>query len=142
MSKKAKGKKAKKERKDRNAAVVKQCVRYMQSLAAWRAGFTADPDGDGKTAEPLADYQIKCSKKALVKLARMRATTAEAVQAKALIVSPMIEDNREVGNLEEEEEAFLSSFAADVKVFLQTIIDENWRASHTSNDAAAPQPTT
>jgi hypothetical protein len=101
-----------------NTALIRECVIYAQSIAAHDAGFNVDPDGNMIHAAPLGDYHIDRAHQALVKISRIPVTTAEGLQAKARIVRA----------LEKHEEAFLLSFAADVKAFLEPTIDEHWHA--------------
>jgi hypothetical protein len=109
-----------------DTALIRECVIFAQSLGAYAVGFKADPDGDNKHAASLGSFHLDRARQALTKLLRTRATTAEGLQAKARIV-PMMLDNS-AGDLDEDDEAFLLSFAADVKAFLKPTIDEHWRA--------------
>jgi hypothetical protein len=102
-------------------------VIYAQSVAAHNAGFKADPDGDSADAETLGARQIARANLALAKITSIPPTTAEGLQSKARIVPMMIDDS--LGSrIEDNEIAFLVSFAAEVKKFLEPIINEHWSA--------------
>jgi hypothetical protein len=115
-----------------NIALIRECVVFAQSIAAYEAGFKADPDGNNAHAAALGNHHLARARQALVKLSHTPATTAEGLQAKARIVSVVIDEAHQ--SIERHEEAFLLSFAADVKAFLGPTINEHWRA-----DLAAKQ---
>jgi len=74
---------------DHDAIVA--CVEYAQAVAAVRASFAADPDGNSIHAEKaVVPYEAK-AKKALTAASSTRATTAAGLDSKARIL-PMILD--------------------------------------------------
>jgi hypothetical protein len=105
-------------------ALIRECVIYAQSVAAWAGGFDADPDGDSAHAAPLGKSHFARAEQALAKISRTPAMTAEGLQAKARIV-PAIMKAAAGCVMDKEEGAFLSSFGADVKAFLEPILDDH-----------------
>jgi hypothetical protein len=106
--------------------LIKECVVYAQSVAAAVAGFEADPDGNNKHAAQLSDRHNNRASQALTKIATMTASTPEGLQSKARILPMVIDDS--CGSMEDADEAFYRSFAADVKKFLETIIHDHFVA--------------
>jgi hypothetical protein len=102
--------------------LIMECSNYAQSLAAFDAEFSADPDAN--KVENVARHADRAAA-ALEKIAATPAKTAEGIHAKARIVAMVIEDAH--GELQKRDEQFLLSFAADVKAFLQSTIDERSR---------------
>lgn len=109
-----------------DAGLIRDCVAYAQSFAAYHNGFKADPSGNNDFAESLGDKYSARAATSLAKITAMAAKTAEGLQAKARIV-PMVIDDSPM-SMERDEEAFLRSFASDVKAFLEPIIHEHWSA--------------
>jgi hypothetical protein len=99
--------------------LIKECANYAQSLAAFDAEFSGDPEGN--KVENVARHADRAAA-ALEKIAATPAKTAKGLQAKAQIVAVVIEDAH--SELQKRDEKFLLSFAADVKAFLQPIINE------------------
>jgi hypothetical protein len=99
--------------------LIKECANYAQSLAAFDAEFSGDPEGN--KVENVARHADRAAA-ALEKIAATPAKTAKGLQAKAQIVAVVIEDAH--AELQKRDEKFLLSFAADVKAFLQPIINE------------------
>ena len=104
--------------------LIEECSIYAQSLAAFDAGVSADPNENkvenvGRHADRAAG--------ALEEIAAISAKTAEGLQAKAGIAALVIGDAH--GELQERDEKFILSLAADVKAFLQSTIDERARNS-------------
>jgi len=110
-------------------ALIRECVIFAQSVAACDAGFTADPDCDFTHAARFGDQYLDRANEALAKISRTPAKSAEALQAKARLV-PMVIKNA-VGSPDEREVAFFLSFGADVKAFLETVLDAQHRAERT-----------
>jgi hypothetical protein len=102
--------------------LIKECANYAQSLAAFDAEFSADPDEN--KVENIARHADRAAA-ALEKIAATPAKTVEGLEAKARIVAMVIEDAH--GELQKRDEQFFLSFAADVKAFLQSTIDERSR---------------
>lgn len=99
-----------------DARLIAECVIYAQSVAAWAAGFEADPDGDCVHANKLgADARARAGV-ALKAIPKMKATTASGLLAKARIVPTIIKDA--AGSLDEREEDYMASFVADVTDYL------------------------
>ena len=121
-SKRKPAKRAAKKQPKKDFTLIRECVIYAQAVAAQSAGFAADPTGNNDHASALADIHFKRAKEALVKIARTPATTVEGLQAKARIASVVIDDSE--GSIEEEEEAFFRTFAAEVKEFLADAVHE------------------
>ncbi len=118
---------------DTDAALIRECVAFAQNVAAGDAGFIADPT-DNKYAEKLGEQFSRRSEIALLKIGKLSATTAEGLQAKAR-VAPIVIRNT-LGVPDEREDAFFTSFAADVKAFLAPIIQEHFQAGLTAERAA------
>jgi hypothetical protein len=119
---KAKRTKAAKPRAPSDKALINHCVTYAQSIAAFREGFRADPDGSNEHAAALGARHSARAFQSLTWIASMPAATPEGLCAKARIVPIVIEDN-ETGCFEVADLDFLSGFANEVKKFLQTICD-------------------
>jgi hypothetical protein len=103
-------------------ALINECVTYVQSVAAFRSGFEADPDGDYKSAETLGKPHEARARKALMKITATAATTPEGLQAKAMIVPFVFQDGGGACG-EKDQSAFLQSFGENVKKFLRPIVD-------------------
>lgn len=110
----------------RDASLIRECVAYAQSLAAFNAGFKADPDGSMKYASKSGDYYSRRAEEALNKMSQMKAQTPEGLQAKARIVSDIIGSVQYEG-FDGSSAAFLRIFGVEVKNFLQPIVEEGWR---------------
>jgi hypothetical protein len=108
------------------SVLIRECVVYAQSIAAQSAGFRADGDGDMVHAVALGRLQSSRAKQALARISSMHAETAEGLQAKARILTIVLDDSE--GSLEIYDAAFLVAFATDVKNFLTPIIEKNWAA--------------
>ena len=100
--------------------LIEECVSYAQSVAAFAAGFDADPDGNNVYAEKIGGHDKRAAE-AIEKIAGIAAKTTKGLQAKARIVPMVLKDSE--GNLRYRGQNFVLSFAADVKAFLQPIID-------------------
>ena len=102
---------------DDNAAVIRAAVAYAQNVAAFKAGFDIDPDGDFSTAGGLGLGGLCRGRAAAAmgQLSKVKATTAAAIAAKARIIPLVIEDPQDC---DEVEYAFLHSFARDVNEYL------------------------
>jgi hypothetical protein len=110
-----------------DARLIKECVIYAQEIAAFHAGFTADPDGSSKHAAGLGDRHERRAQQALAKIAAMKASTPEGLQAKARILPVVIHDDE--GSMESDSEVFYRTFAADVRAFLDPLVHANWLAA-------------
>jgi hypothetical protein len=102
--------------------LIEQCVIYAQSVAAFAAGCEVDCD------DPEVDRHGDRAMAALKRIAKIPARTAEGLRAKAHILPIVIKDCE--GCLNDEDKKFSLSLSADVKAFLQTIIDEDRPARH------------
>lgn len=103
-------------------ALIRECVIYAQSTAAFQKGFKADPDGNSTQAAALGDRHSNRAWQALTKITATPATTPEGLCSKARVAAIVFEDN-EGGCFENADLEFLKSFAAEVKKFLQPICD-------------------
>jgi hypothetical protein len=110
---------------DADAALIRECVAFAQNVAANDAGYVADPT-DSKYAAKLGEQFSRRYEIALLKMGKLSATTAEGLQAKARVVPIVIHNT--AGSPDEREDAFFTSFAADVKAFLAPIIHEHFQA--------------
>ena len=88
---------------------------YAQSVAAQEVGFAVT---DTEFAADLGGTHGDRALSAMTKIASMHAKTWTGLQAKAGIVPLMMQDSH--GSLEERERAFVLSFAAEVKAFLES----------------------
>jgi hypothetical protein len=102
--------------------LIEECSTYAQSLAEFDAGVSADPNGN--KVENVGRHADRAAA-ALEEIAAISAKTAEGLQAKAGIVAMVIGDAD--GELQERDEKFFLSLAADVKAFLQPMIAERAR---------------
>jgi hypothetical protein len=109
-----------------DASLIRECVAYAQSIAAFNAGFKADPDGSMKYASKAGDYYSRRAEDALNKMSQMKARTPEGLQAKARIISDIIGSVQYEG-FDGSSAAFLRIFGVEVKNFLQSIVEEGWR---------------
>jgi hypothetical protein len=101
-----------------DAALIAACVTFAQYVAAFDAGFGADPT-DSEFAEKLGRRFCSQINGRIRKIAAMSATTAEGVQAKARAVRTVVKNSG--GSMEENEEKFFLSFASDVQRFMESI---------------------
>lgn len=124
---KRKGSKAKRPTASKDERLINECVIFAQSVAANDAGYDADPDGNNEYATRAGARHSARAAAALAYISETPATTAEALQAKARIIPAVIKDAAH--SMDEREEAFFLSFGADVKDYLQHIIDANWKAA-------------
>lgn len=113
------------ETNSRDAKIVRACIRYAQSVAAFRAAFDADPDPNFAFAESSGEFDDEAWK-ALEKVAGMSAQSAEGINAKARIAVIVLDQCRT--SLEESEEAFLRSFALDVRRHFDVAMENDRRA--------------
>jgi hypothetical protein len=72
-----------------DAELIRNCVQYAQAVAAVRAGFDADPDGNSVYSSPAARTHERAAIKALAAISAAKASTAAGICAKARIV-PMV----------------------------------------------------
>jgi hypothetical protein len=101
--------------------LIRNCVDFARAVAAFHAGFDADPDGNNETAGGPSGRRIsEMASKLLAEITRTRATTAKGLQAKARIV-PMILDGSDIPDDNEIE--YFEAFAFEVKEFLEPLID-------------------
>lgn len=105
-----------------DTALIRECIVYAQSVAAFHKDFKADPDGSSDQAAAMGDRYNNRASQALTKIANTPAATPEGLCSKARIVEIVFEDN-EGGCLEADACDFLKSFGAEVKAFLQPICD-------------------
>jgi hypothetical protein len=110
-----------KPRAPNDTALIRECVLYAQASGAFDAGFNADPT-DSKFAEKLGERHQRQIDALLHTISTTPATTAQGLQAKARIVPTVISNAAK--SMDEREEAFMISFAADVKAFLYPIVHE------------------
>ena len=113
--------------------LINECVVYAQGVAAFHAGFGADPDGWSKHAEGLGNPHYDRARQALRKIATMKARTPAGLDAKARIIPVVLDDSE--GSLEDADEAFYRSFAADVRAFLNMFLHADWLATKDVNGA-------
>ena len=99
--------------------LIRQCVIYAQSIAAYRAGFTTDPDSDSRHATALGEPYATRAKVALARIASTPAVSVESLQAKARIV-PIVLSGR-YGSISDEEQGFILSLANDIAAALNGI---------------------
>jgi hypothetical protein len=106
---------------DENAAIIRAAVTYAQSTVGFHAGFAVDPDGNNSTASDSGDRCERRAQSALAELARMKATTAAAIAAKARIVPIFLGDNPDFN---ETDQAFLVGLARDMHTFLVRVASD------------------
>jgi hypothetical protein len=116
-----------------DARLINECVVYAQGIAAFHAGFGADPDGGSKHAEGLGNPHYERARQALMKIATMKARTPAGLDAKARILPVVIHDSE--GSMESADEVFYRTFAADVRAFLDPLVHADWLAT---KDAKMP----
>jgi hypothetical protein len=110
-----------------DAELIQQCVRYAQAIAGAAAGFDADPDGNKEHAGHAASVQYRRAREALAYVGKTPANTASGICAKARIVTVMLNGE---GGLEDMSAPFLLCFAADVKQYMDHVIEQEWEARH------------
>ena len=116
-------------------AVIRECVIYAQSIAAKNSDFKADSDLDNKNAVALGTRHSAQARRALTKITTMTASTPAGLQSKARILPMVIEDS--AGSMEDFDELFFRSFAANVKAFLEPLIRSAWAADKAAAKAKA-----
>jgi hypothetical protein len=115
--------------------LISECVIHAQEIAAFHAGFTADPDGSSRNAQGLGDPHYDRAQRALTKIATMKARTPTGLDAKARILPIVIHDSE--GNMESADEVFYRTFAADVRAFLDPLVHADWLAANEAERQAA-----
>jgi hypothetical protein len=110
-----------------DARLVSECVIYAQEIAGYQAGFMADPHSSSKNAAGLGKRRYDRAQQALTKIATMKASTPYGLDAKARILPLVIDDNE--GSMQDIDEAFCRSFAADVRAFLDPLVHADWLAT-------------
>ena len=108
------------------AAIIRAAVIYAQAEAAWHAGVKIDPDGNKETAADLGCRYTTMAEGALKKLARVPASSAEALDAKARVFALTLDDDDFY--MSDAKGKFYTSFAADVRTFLKAAVYEEWGA--------------
>jgi hypothetical protein len=116
-------------------ALIRTCIAYAQNVSAVEAGMNADPTDN--TYESMAKKYSLQANISLRKLANLPATTPEGLDAKARIVPMVIHDA--MGLLDEPEQLFFASLAADVRKILDPIIYLRWRDEVETRAAAKQQ---
>jgi hypothetical protein len=109
-------------KKPSDTALIRECVIYAQSVAAFHTGFKADPDGSSVHAESIGNKFDHRAWQALTKIAATPATTPAGLCSKARIVEIVFEDSA-ASYVQEDQTAFLKAFGLEVKKFLQPICD-------------------
>jgi hypothetical protein len=120
--------------KNADAKIVTACLGYSMTISAVSAAFEADPDGNSKNAARITGPYYERATKYLI-TATTPAATMIGLSAKARIVPIVLLDAE--GTLEEENENFLSAFAADVQRLVQDAVDADWRAAKAEKGGAA-----
>ena len=106
--------------------LINECVVYAQEIAAYHAGFLADPNDDMHAAV-LGSPHERRAKQALAKIATIKASTPAGLDAKARILPMVIHDSS--GSVESADEVFYRTFAADVRAFLDPLVHADWVAT-------------
>jgi hypothetical protein len=107
----------------RNTTVIEAAVTYAQAIAAFRAGFPVDPDGEWKTAHgESGKHYERLAERSLRILATTSARSVDSLSAKAAAAVIVLDDDE--GGLEDVSEEFLRLFIDDVRVITRGIIDQ------------------
>ena len=126
----SKGRRRKRKGSRGDITLIRDCVIYAQSLAAAKAGYEADPDGDGVHADQLGKAHIQRASQAMARILGTAALTPAGLEAKARVIPILLAGA--YGSVAAEEEAFLLSFAADVRLGLAKMARRKsadpWRA--------------
>lgn len=107
-------------RKLNDTPLIRECVVYAQSIAAFQNGFKADPDGNVKYAEPLCSRHSVRAMHAVTKIAATSAATPVGLCSKARVVAMLVRDNED-GCFEANELKLLEAFGLEVMKFLEPI---------------------
>jgi hypothetical protein len=112
------------------AALIRECVKYAQALAAYNAGFKVDPDGNFKHADMLGRAHSALAERALGKITAMAAVTASGLQAKARILPLVVDDGSLAGggNDHGPTAEFFRSFATELRAFLAPLVEAEWQS--------------
>lgn len=100
--------------------LILDCCSVAASLAAWEAAFRGDPSGSSEHATKIGDRYCNGAYRLVEKLAETPARTVAGHLAKARIVPLILADDRH-GTLQPHTEAFVASFTADVRKFLESV---------------------
>lgn len=114
------------DRSTNDVTIIRLCVQYAQYNAAFIAGFDADPDGNSEYAATLGNYSRRRDL-ALVRLSNLKATTPDAICAKAKALLILMKEEATSPercwdtNAEIPQNAvrFIKSVAADVAAFTE-----------------------
>lgn len=99
--------------------LIRQCIIYAQSIAAYRAGFNIDPDSDSRHATALGEPYATRAQATLARIAATPALSVESLQAKARIVPIIL--SASYGSITGAEERLILSLANDVAAALNEI---------------------
>ena len=102
-----------------DAELLRQCVIYVQSVAAFAAGFKLDVDAAYEFAEAEGSMNNRGAI-ALKRITEIEAKTAEGLSAKACAAEVMFKDWEE-DDLNELPKAFLQSFVKDVRTHFRAV---------------------
>jgi hypothetical protein len=138
MTTKPKMKRRKAMRAPNDTRLIKECVIYAQSIAAFHDGFKVDSDGNNCHAAALGERHTNRARQALTKITAMPATTPEGLCSKARVMRVVFDDNLDGGCLPEADTQFLKSFAVEVKNFLQPICDGKLTLQKPAQEGGAP----
>jgi hypothetical protein len=108
-----------------HSEIIKQCLIYAQSAAAYNAGFYVDPTGDfdyaGCGHSQLGRHHFRTAKQALIKLvslAREPKLSRDELFAEARVVR-LLQNTDAKRSPEKHKAEFIKRFAQDVSQYLQ-----------------------
>jgi hypothetical protein len=107
------------------SAIIKQCIIYFQSMAAYNAGFEADPTADSDVAGAgdgtLGGIALRKAERALLKLASISAAPSIVeIKAKINVLEGIFQFERG-NNLPDEAGEYIKHFAAELREYFKNV---------------------
>lgn len=103
----------------RKSRLIKACIEYTSSFAAWKATFFAKP-GDDRNAAVIGNEHLSRSERAMAAIARTKAVTPPELYAKTKAIQFALENEDQI---DERELNAVHSLVVDLEKFLAPISD-------------------
>jgi hypothetical protein len=116
--------------------IIRASEAYLGTIAEIIVSDLADITGDYAPALLLDGPELKSQRTALSELASLRATTLQALAAKARVVKALLDLDGAVATIGEDEFSFLRDFAEEAKDFYAKAAIAERKAAFTSHACA------
>ena len=104
-----------------DADLIRLCVKYVQAIAAARAGYEGDPDGNSIYATAASAPYYRQIEKLMAEISNTPAKTVYGVCAKARAMQAFVEDTSD--DLDPKWGAFIGSLAKDTREYATEVQD-------------------